>query len=232
VGVQLTQSAEDSHQLVPAVDEVKKNLGRDPEQVVTDGGFTNRETIQQMEERGVDFIGSLADPKERAEAGVKAQGIDAKFAPHFFLLQPDSKTLQCPAGKQMQYVGQSRKRGNHYLQYRADGQDCLGCEYQKQCCPRTPEKGRMVSRLESEQAVVARFREKMSTPEAQAIYRQRAAVAEFPFAWIKEKFRLRKFRVLGMAKAGMEAMWACMTHNVMIWLRLSAANPQTLLAAA
>ena len=41
VGVQVTQSAEDCHELVPAVDEVNRNLGRDPQQVVADGGFTN-----------------------------------------------------------------------------------------------------------------------------------------------------------------------------------------------
>jgi hypothetical protein len=58
----------------------------------------------------------------------------------------------------MGYVGQSRKRGNHCRQYRAAGPDCMGCEHQKQGCPRASWKGRMVSRLEQEQVVVARFR--------------------------------------------------------------------------
>jgi transposase len=232
VGVQVTQSADDSHQLAPAVDEVKKNLGRDPQQVVADGGFTNRQSIVQMQERTVDFIGSLPDPAERSEAAMKSQGIDPKFAPHFFILQPDNNSLQCPAGKPLPYVGQSRKRGNHYLQYRADGNNCRACEYQKRCCPRSPERGRTVSQLQSEQIEVAQFREKMGTPEAKEIYRQRGATAEFPFAYIKEKFRMRKFRVSGKEKAGMEAVWACVTHNILIFLRLSAVNPQAGLAAA
>jgi transposase len=224
VGVQLTQSAEDSHQLAPAMDEVEKNLGRQPEQVVADGGYTNRESIERMEERKIDFIGSLPDPRERSEAAMKAVGIDPKFAPHFFILRPDSNTMTCPAGKPLGYVGQSRKRGNHYRQYRAEGQDCVGCLYQTQCCPRAPWKGRMVSRLESEAAVVVRFREKMGSEPAREIYRQRGAVAEFPFAWLKEKFGIRKFRVFGMAKAGLEALWACLAHNVMIWVRLCRAK--------
>lgn len=232
VGVRVTQSADDSHELVPAVDEVKKNLGQDPQQVVADGGFTNRQSIVQMQERKVDFMGSLPDPAERSEAAMKSQGIDPKFAPHFFILQPENKSLQCPAGKQLAYVGQSRKRGNLYRQYRAEGNDCRACEYQKQCCPRSPERGRMVSRLQSEQIEVAQFREKMSRPEAKEIYRQRGAMAEFPFAWIKEKFRLRKFRVYGKAKAGMEAVWACLTYNVLIYLRLSAMKMQAVLAEA
>jgi transposase len=101
VGVQLTQSAEDSHQLAAAMDEIEKNLGRQPQQVVADGGYTNRESIEEMEERKIDFIGSLPDPRERSEAAMKAAGIDPKFAPHFFLLQADGKTMRCPAGKPM-----------------------------------------------------------------------------------------------------------------------------------
>ena len=60
----------------------------------------------------------------------------------------------------------------------------------------------------------------MQTPEAQAIYRRRGPVAEFPNAWIKEKLGLRKFRVRGLAKAGMELLWATLTYNVMAWIRL------------
>ena len=78
----------------------------------------------------------------------------------------------------------------------------------------------MVSRLVSEPAAVAAFREKMDTDEARQIYRQRGPIAEFPNAWIKERIGLRKFRVRGLRKAGMEAVWACLTYNVMQWMRL------------
>jgi transposase len=220
VGVDLTQSAEDSAALDPAIGEIHQNLGRDPKQVVADGGFTNRQTIEKMEDRNVDFIGSLSDPKERSEAAMKSAGIDPQYAPHFFIFQPETNTLQCPAGKPLEYIGQSRKRGNHYRQYHADGADCQSCRFQPQCCPRAPWKGRTVSRLEAESEVVARFRTKMATEQAQHVYRQRGAVAEFPFAWIKEKFRVRKFRVFGIAKARTEMVWACLTHNAMIWKRL------------
>ncbi|MBI1792135.1 MAG: IS1182 family transposase [Acidobacteria bacterium] len=220
VGVELSQNSNDAKELDGAVEEVKRNLGREPEQVVADGGFINRDSIEKMEERGVDLIGPMGDPRERSEAAMKASGIDPQYAPHFFIWDADSSTLQCPAGKSMKYVGGSQKRGNQYRQYRAEGGDCVPCRHQQKCCPREPEKGRMVSRLEKEQEVVARFREKMKTAEAQQIYRQRGAVAEFPFAQLKERFGVRKFRVFGKWKAEAEAMWACLAHNVMIWVRL------------
>ena len=39
-------------------------------------------------------------------------------------------------------------------------------------------------------------------------------------AWIKEKIGLRKFRLRGCAKVRAEALWAGLTYNVMIWIRL------------
>ena len=64
------------------------------------------------------------------------------------------------------------------------------------------------------------FREKMQTTAAKQAYQNRGPVAEFPNAWIKEKFGIRKFRLRGLAKAGVEALWGCLTYNVMQWIRL------------
>ena len=58
------------------------------------------------------------------------------------------------------------------------------------------------------------FRAKMETEEAKEIYKQRSEVAEFPNAWIKEKIGLRQFRLRGLVKVTLEAMWACLTYNI------------------
>jgi hypothetical protein len=231
VGVDLRQQADDSGALDAAMEEVKKNLGREPKQVVVDGGFTNQRTVEQMEARGIDFIGSLRDPKERSEAAMKSVGIDPSYAPHFFVFQPETNTLCCPAGKQLKYVRQSRKGDRRYRQYQADGAECSGCEQQPRCCPKSPAEGRTVSRLEQEPAIMVRFRSKMASEEAQTIYKRRGAVAEFPFAVLKERFGLRKFRVFGIAKARMEALWVCLAYNLMIWNRIVRAEMSVLQAA-
>ena len=53
-------------------------------------------------------------------------------------------------------------------------------------------------------ARLAAFEAKMQTAQAQQIYKERAGVAEFPNAWIKEKMKLRQFRLarFGQGKAG------------------------------
>jgi transposase len=218
VGAQLSQCSSDAQSLAPALAEVERNLGRGPEQVVVDGGFTNRNTIVACAAQPIDLIGSLPDPAERSAAAMKSMGIDPAFAPGKFEVEGDG--LRCPAGRRLEFLRTNRKRDNRYRQYQARSQDCQGCAFQPRCCPRHAEQGRLVSILVEERAEVAEFRKKMQTPEAQAIYRRRGPVAEFPNAWIKEKLGLRKFRVRGLAKAGMELLWATLTYNVMAWIRL------------
>ena len=79
--------------------------------------------------------------------------------------------------------------------------------------------GRSVHRSE-EIAEVAQFRQKMATEQAREIYRHRAQIAETPNLWIKEKFGLRQFSVRGLSKVGMEMLWACLTYNIRVWIRL------------
>ena len=57
-------------------------------------------------------------------------------------------------------------------------------------------------------------------PKRQQIYKERAGVAEFPNAWIKEKMGLRQFHLRGLVKVRLEALWACLTYNICQWIRL------------
>jgi transposase len=220
VGVHLSQSSSDAASLPEAVRQIENNLGRKPEQMVVDGGFTNRGSIEAMAGEKIDLIGSMWDREERSASAMKALGIEAAYAPGQFVWDAQSNTLRCPAGRCLSYTGQSRKRDNLYLQYQAQAADCAACPHRAQCCPRATQ-GRTVSRLEAEPEPVVALRRKMETEQAKAIYRQRGEVAEFPNAWIKDKIGLRKFHVRGLAKATMEAVWACLTYNVMLWIRAS-----------
>ena len=219
VGMHLSTCSSDAESLPAAVQQMERNLGRKPEQIVVDGGFTNRGSMEAMAAQDIEMFGALKNPEERSAAAMKAMGIDPGFAPQFFIWEEATNSMRCPADRQLGYVGQSRKNGNVYRQYRAQATDCAACALRSKCCPKSSQ-GRMVSRLEMENPTMAAMRRRMETPEAKAIYRQRSAVAEFPNAWIKEKIGLRKFHVRGKAKATMEAIWACLTYNIQIWIRV------------
>ena len=145
--------------------------------------------------------------------------MSAEYHSSRFIYDAQSNSYLCPQGKTLSYEGKEQRHLQVSYRYRAKRSDCQGCPMKSQCCPGNRVVGRSVHRSE-ELAEVAEFRHKMQSEGARAIYKTRAQVAETPNLWIKEKFKLRQFSVRGLAKVGMEALWACLTYNIRVWMRL------------
>jgi hypothetical protein len=218
VGVGVTQSPTDAAELEPAVERIEANLGEKPKQMVVDGGLTNQATMEAMAEKQVDLIGALPERRGVAENRMKQRGVSPEFHPQAFEYDGSTDCCRCPASKVLLYETEERQGASVRRRYRAKVSDCRGCAFQSRCCPGT-KRGRSVVRSEATPEMAA-FQAKMETPEAQAIYKQRAGVAEFPNAWIKDKIGLRQFRLRGLVKVTLEAVWACLTYNVCQWIRL------------
>jgi len=218
VAVGLSQCSSDAGELEPAVERVEANLKRPVEGMVVDAGFTNQATIEAMAERETPLIGSLADPEARVERSLKNCGVAEAFYPKAFVYDAAQNCYRCPAGQTLRYQDRETQGASIRYRYRAAKPDCQACPLKAQCCPHTS-KGRVIWRVQDSQAVAA-FKQKMATPEAQQTYKQRAGVAEFPNAWIKAKIGLRQFRLRGLVKVGMEALWVCLTYNIQQWIRL------------
>jgi hypothetical protein len=216
VAVDVTQAGNDCDQLVNAVDQVEANMGKAPEQVLADGGYTIKNSnIEAMAERGIDLNGPVAETN--SDASLKQRGIQPEFYPDKFRYNESTDTFTCPADKTLNRIGSNQREGRIEYSYRASATDCGTCPFQDRCCPKTSP--RNVMRIEHSPAVKA-FRAKMQTDEAKHLYRTRAQIAEFPHAWIKEKLGLRRFRLRGRQKVRVEAVWACLTYNIQQWLRL------------
>ena len=68
--------------------------------------------------------------------------------------------------------------------------------------------------LPTDTPALAAWRERMGTPEAQAIYRERAATAECVNAQARNR-GLRQLCVRGLAKVRVIALWYALAHNLM-----------------
>lgn len=218
VGVGVTQARTDAAELGPAVDRVEANLDQRPEQMVVDAGFTNQATMEAMTEKQIDLIGALPDRSGVPVNRLEQRGVSPDFYSQAFEYDASADCYRCPAGKVLLYETQERQGASLRRRYRARASDCRVCAFQAQCCPGT-KRGRSLVRSEQTPELAA-FQAKMGTPEAQAIYKQRAGVAEFPNAWIKDKIGLRQFRLRGLVKVTMETLWACLTYNICQWIRL------------
>ena len=219
VGVGVSQNGNDYGELVAGIQRVEQNLQAKPAQVVTDGGFTSRENILAIAAQGIDFIGSLPEPATPKPAGQTMPEGTTSFTMQAFSYDVAQDQYTCPAGQTLRCVREDKRRAGvvHYS-YRAQKTHCQACPLKEQCCPQSTE-GRSVLRS-VEEAPVQAFRQKMQSAPAKEIYRQRAPVAEFPNAWLKAKLGLRQFRLRGLAKVHLEALWACLTYNIQQWIRL------------
>jgi transposase len=218
VGVGVTQAPTDAAELGPAVDRVEANWGEKPEQMVVDAGFTNQATMEAMTEKQVDLIGALPERNGVVANRLQQRGVSPDFYPQAFEYDASADCYRCPAGKVLFYETQERQGASLRRRYRARASECRVCAFGAQCCPGT-KRGRSLVRSEQTPELAA-FQAKMETPQAQAIYKQRAGVAEFPNAWIKDKIGLRQFRLRGLVKVTLEALWACLAYNICQWIRL------------
>ena len=231
VAVEVVQAGNDFEQLTPGVDRVEHNLGQTPAQVVADGGYVSRDNILEMKSRRVEFIGPQCDEAGKGKSSYEGRGVSPEYHSSLFVYDAATNSFRCPQGKQLSYEGKEERNSQVSYKYRAAMADCQGCVAKGQCCPGNQVTGRSIQRSE-ELAEVAEFRQKMQTEEARQIYRQRAQVAETPNLWIKAKFRLRQFNVRGLSKVGMEALWACLTYNIRVWIRLRWRQQEAVATAA
>lgn len=219
VAVGVVQAGNDFEQLEPGIERVEHNLGKAPKEMVTDGGFVSRDNIVAMKGREIEFIAPCVDEGGKGQSSYDGRGVSAEYHSSRFVYDAQNDSYRCPQGKLLRYEGKEERHMQVSYRYRALRSDCQGCPVKNQCCPGNRATGRSVHRGE-ELAEVTEFRHKMATEQARGIYRQRSQVAETPNLWIKAKFGLRQFSVRGLSKVGMEALWACLTYNIRVWIRL------------
>ncbi len=160
VGVAVTQAAEDSAQLLPAVDRVEQRLKKKPQRMVADGSYTTRENIEKMAGREIDFVGSMG--REEMPSGATAPN---RLPPSAFLYQPETNRYLCPEGKLLRPQGRfnrTNKRGFVAYRYEAKISDCAPCIREPECCPENESHGRGLLRRVENIAILA-FREKMAS---------------------------------------------------------------------
>lgn len=215
VAVGVSQDRHDGDQLVPAIEEIERNTGQLPSQVIADGAYTQNTNIEATAEKGIELIGPAGE--DQTTRSCQKRGVAREFYPDAFGYESATDTYKCPAGRTLHFKQSRYRSGRMEHNYLANPADCQACPFRQQCCPKA--RARWITRIE-DSAVVIAFRKKMRSEEAQNIYKRRKQVAEFPNAWIKDKIGLRQFRLRGLVKVRTETVWACLTHNIQQWIRL------------
>jgi transposase len=222
VGIGVTTAANDTQELIPALEKVKANCGKLPQQVIADNGYATRRNVEQSSEQKVELIAPWKEDASREAGTCKRNGIEKGFEPSAFRPQRGGKRLTCPAGKTLVVIGEKRHHGLLRNVFEATQADCEGCHLRKQCCGMRGGPRRISRAVES--AAMKEYLARMKRPEVKALYRKRCEIAEFPHLWAKGVKKWRRFSVRGVVKAGMEALWVAFAYNVTQWIRIAAAQ--------
>jgi transposase len=219
VDVAVTKEPSDCHELLPALDRMKRRLGQYPKEVLADGDYTTRQSIIGAVDREVDFYGSWPDTSNNRSA----HGNHPDYALHAFKYDASKDEMICPEGKRLLYkTTQGREENGLTLRvYVAQSEDCRSCPKRELCTPKNKmeKHGRAVSRPQ-EAHRVQDFRRKMAGEEGKAIFKLRSPVAEFPHAWLKDKLKWVRVRTRGLMKVTAEALWVTLVYNLQRYFTL------------
>jgi transposase len=218
VGIEVVNAANDTQELVPALDRVKEQYGSQPEQMVADGGYATRENVEATEQRQVRLVAPWKDDASREAGARKTNELDPEFAPSQFRMLGEGEQLQCPAGQLLVQIKTHTHHGQTYAVYEAQPEQCGACVHRARCLK--PEAtARRVERVCESEAMKA-YLARQQQQDIQELYKTRKAIAEFPQLRFKGNWGLRQFSVRGLAKVNREAIWIALAHNVSQWFRL------------
>ena len=100
VAAEVTQQSNDKQQLVPMVEQVKQNVGAQPQAVSADNGYWNGKQVAEVQVRGIDL--HVATGKQKHGASQQAEDEDAKESnAEAGLLEQMKQKLKTQAGQDL-----------------------------------------------------------------------------------------------------------------------------------
>jgi transposase len=217
VACDVTNSQEDSSELIPMVEKVLENVGVlerffgfEVERIKTlfDSGYFNFWNFVKLlgdRYRKVDLY--IPDQVHRArERGKRVSPFDKGK----FVYDEDLDEYICPGGRRLRYVGSGRgRRGRRFRVYQSRG--CDGCVYFGECTSSVS--GRKIKIYEGEE-LVKRMREKLCSEEGRRVYSLRRKTVEPVLGNLTHNFGFGGFLLRGLEKVKSEFTLLCIAHNL------------------
>jgi len=183
----------DLNQLKDQLEKSAQNLGKKPEKSCADAGYSSVEDIVKID-KDIEVI--VPSSKQTEKERGKTSG---PFDRERFRYDQDQDRYICPEGKTL------RRREFDKLKqvdvYKADPQDCRGCQHFNVCT--SSQSGRRIKR-----SIHENFKEQLEkiykSPHGQEIYQLRKEKVEHPFGHLKRNLGAGQFMLRGKDKVDAE----------------------------
>jgi transposase len=214
----VVNTAADSGQLIPMVEQAEKMTGERTEITLADGGYHTAANLEAGEGRGQRFV-----MPERYHEGVRRAYFKDRF-----VYDATTDSYLCPHGQRLPFRGirRSKRPGQGpFRVYRASRTACRSCQAYG-ICTKDRHTGRSLW-IGSRDALLRQHREWMITEEARHLYARRKGLIEPIFGILKEQMGARRFLLRGLANVRAEFTLLATAFNLRtlwrVWLTLKEA---------
>ena len=207
VGQHLSQSANDQHELEPALAQVEKTTGQLPEKVSADNGYMSGDNLNGLEGKSVDAY--IATDKGEKRNKTPLSESQRRLVKADFQYDETTDSFRCPGGQRLE-MKREGKDGTRL--YQGEATLCATCPYQRRCCQSKSGGARTIS-CDDKEPLRQRMNTKMEQAESKAVYSKRKVIVEPVFGQIKN-LGFRGFSVRGKDKAAGEFSLVCAVHNI------------------
>lgn len=120
VGVEATNAVNDANELEPMLDEIKGNIGRDPEAMLNDGGYSTKDNIDLAAERGTVLYTPIKEEKKQLNEGKDPYAPKKGDSPAMAAFRarmglPESKAMYKLRGQSAEWVNANARRHDLYM---------------------------------------------------------------------------------------------------------------------
>ena len=219
---QVHATTTDAGLFIPTVKALKETLGDEPERALVDGIYATAANLAYGAKHGVTIYAPVDKKPESAAVDGKAAPAQkaCQIPKEQFRWNAAEKTYYCPEGHRLVQTGsrvEKKEQDQEILvyHYRCPPQHCQACPKATQCTP-APQKGRTITRSQHEDKV-DELRQRMHTPEGEALYKKRGQTIEPRIGDLKAHRGLRCFAGFGIALALIQVGLLVLVHNA-LWL--------------
>jgi len=200
VGIGRAEKASDNGELSKQVEIVKGNIGRYPDEVVTDSGYYSIEDIKRIRSK----VGRIIIPSNRQKAkerGYKGGG----FEKEKFIYDKERDEYICREGKRLKAKREKKGRREKGKIYQARGEECSRCRWWGKCT-KNP-RGRSIFRGYDTE-IREEIEREYNSEEGKRIYKKRNGIEKI-FSYIKRTLKVIQFNLRG--RTGVEAEMSILT---------------------
>jgi transposase len=124
VGVETTNAGNDSHELEPMLDDIRRNIGRDPKVMLVDGGYASKDNVELADARGTVVYSTLREEQKQLDQGLdpyapKRRDSEAMKSFRARMGEAESKALYKLRGQSAEWTNAcARQHGLYMLRIR------------------------------------------------------------------------------------------------------------------